>query len=311
MKYNKLILIFVSLVLVCNIVNANIIFDEVKCSKDGSLEFTVYSEDSKIDVNNVKIIARQKDQFDLTISKTEINGSWSLDYISNGGASFKSGTAQIKNAGAYDIILNYIEEDLNKNAVWTLDCPGLIFSCNLLSIDIKNCTNVDDKYFNLLIEIAGTNQSIVSQIEILDGIKYSLVAKNSYKDIKGLDSDRGSLPEDIKINKLDKDLYLFSKEFQDNIVSSVNVYIEEYESECNGAKIYDYQECIEIHTKQIENNKSVIENKPMEQKEAPKITADIIKVNETKKKNNYWIYIVLGIIIILISIFIIIKKTKG
>lgn len=310
----KLSLIFVLLIFVCNSVSADLVFEEVLCYKDGSLRLKVYSEDNKISVDDVNVIARYRDRFGLIISKFEVNGSWDKDYISDEGSVFKSKDAQINFPGDYDIILEY-KEGVNKKIMsWELNCVGLIFSCELINVDIKNCTNVDNKYFSLLVELSGINQSIARQIDIFEDVSYGVVAENNYKDIKGLFSNKGSLPEDIKIDKINENLYLFSKEFKNNSIKSVNIYLKSLQSECKNSKLYDYMGCINVYTSETkqDNKKEQKYTKDVKQENLSKITGNIIKVREESDFNkNYLIYGLIGsIVLLIISIIKKVKKQK-
>lgn len=313
MKFNKLILILVFLILFCNFVKGDLVFEEVICSKDGSLKLKVYSEDKKIPTDDIKVIVGLKDTFfDLTLSRFEVNGTWSKDYISDEKTFFNSNVAQINNLGDYDIILEYIEGDIKKDLVYEKECPGLIFSCELVKVDIENCTIVDDRYFNLLVELSGINQSTSRKLDIFEDISYGVVAENSYMDIRSLYSNKGSLPEDIKIDKINNNLYLFSKEFINNSILSVNIYLRSLRSECKNSKLYDYKECIKIYTNKIEEKdiEKETEVEEKEQEDISKITGEIIKIREPSSFNkNYSVYIIIGIIVLSILI-VIIKKQK-
>ncbi len=146
MRFYKLVLIFVFLILISGFVRGDLVFDEVLCKKDGSLNLKVYSDDDKIYVNDIEVIVEKKDPFlDFTILKFKVNGSWSKDYISDEKVDFKSRVAQINEPGVYNIVLDYIDKGVNKKTEYEIECPGLIFSCELVNVDIKNCTNVDNK----------------------------------------------------------------------------------------------------------------------------------------------------------------------
>lgn len=315
-------------------VNADLSFKTIKCSKDGSVEFGITSEENKIATKDIGIIAREKGSFDIIVSKFGLEGNWSSGYITNGIITFKSRDAQINKAGNYEIALNYAEEGLNKNVVINTECPGLIFSCSLIKVDIKNCTSVDNKYFNLVTELAGLNQSVVSQFEMFEDIEYGVVAENSYEDIKGLNSNKGSLPEGMKIQKTDKEVYLFSKEFANNTIKSVNIYFKGVEGACKGENLYSFMECSNIHTETepeknetnpVSENKTILDmqNKTLQNRSAQdeiiqdvqdgnhKITGETIKIVEGNHGKKYWIYAILaGILVVGVIIIVIIKKQK-
>lgn len=308
MKLNKLILLLIFLILISS-VNAFIIGD-AKCYKDGSLTLMLSgSEDDKVYTKDLIVKATQLTWYDLPVSSFEVNGVWDRNRI-NGYVFgyFKSDEALFNAPGKYLIEVKYNDQSATYNLE---DCIGLMFSCKLINIAIKNCSTVDNKYFSALLKINGVEQSDISKINYLEDIYYELEAEQRYEDYRNKFSTVGDWPKGFKVNKLSENEYFFSYEFENNFIKSIKAEFKGL-SECktDNITLSDRKDCNIIESKKENKLENITEESPN------KITGAIVKeipkrVVSAKKEGSNWIYwLICGFVVTLTIVIIIILKNK-
>lgn len=275
------------------------------CRNTGSFSFnmkTIGSE--KIDVNNLKlsVISPSGKTFDINNQ-----GKWDTkDIISSkgDGSLFNSNEGIFSESGRYMLNLNYGSNA--RSAVF--NCPGLLFSCQLLDIRVNSCSN-ENGIFKTELTVKGLKPSDLASakvIDLIDGLDYTFSAEKPYEDINGNIMAGGSLPKNYKMTELGDDKYLFEAEMGENIVNSLRVaytrkdsykYIFELDecysraSKLNG-NLYGFRMC------EVLNSAEIIDEGTVKNVEVP-----------VEEKNNFGYYFLVGILVLII-LYLIFRKKK-
>lgn len=321
MKSKKLTLLLIIFLFIISTVTASEL-DIIGCDEAGILSFNFEAENEKIYVSDVKITA--VDSSGNSIDLTNL-GKWdTTKRISdtNPGSLFKSNPAVLNKKGRYTIKLNFKAYDQSdryseKTQEDVVSCPGFVFSCELLDINLDKCYNENGIFKAEFSFVGGPKEEYpkAKMIDIIKGIDYTLDTEKAYEDIKGNYMLRGSLPKNYKLTNLGNDKYKIEAEMKDNLVKSLRIAFTKddyYEytfeidscyatvSELKG-NLYDFKRC-----ETLSSTEGGAESQ---------ITGQAVTeiVQEGKKESSKFNYIILAVIIIILSIitFFIFKKKKS
>ncbi len=340
--------------------SANALFlGESSCKDDGTLSFRVTTDEL-----NSYLYFNESSTIKVTTPKSEILSvptNWSRNELQGGSSSsyqtdnyFYQNEILIANwSGVYKVDINFREFNY-KNGSSTprnynfeiKNCPGLLFSCRLVGLNLDDCYTMDNKFYayftaNLDKQSDETN---AKTIDVEKGLIYTVESNEKYMETTGNLVKRGKLPKGYSIKKISKDKYLLQADFANNLVK--NLYIEYskepdyyFMSECfvhnanyGGRQLTISKTCgikpsIELpkveekkeEQKPQVKNESVSETpktepikeevKPKEESKEKPAEKETPKFEEAKPVDYKYIWIsVLVITIILIVVFIIVKR---
>jgi len=245
MRTKLIIIPFVFLLLIFSASAIKIVEEETKCLDDGSIELVLKANSGKdAYTNDMTILAEGRN----------IKGKWEGEKISLSQlykeATFKSRENRLVEPRTYSLQLLYKEttDGINKEdaeLTFDLECPGLFFTCEQLSVKIEECVTSLTGKFKAYMSIYGMEQSVKGTMDPLEVIDYDLNAKILYKDINGYTSKRGSMPAGATVTKLGPGKYLIASEFDEYTTNHVTDMIVRFNDQlkrpCNPA---DYPEAI-------------------------------------------------------------------
>jgi len=133
---------------------------------------------------------------------------------------FKDFTVNESGVYSLDIIYDYFDKKNNiitYNTSYSFNCPGLVFSCKLLGVNVDDCYNKNG-VFTAEFSVKGLKQSESSQARILNinkDLDYSLKANKQYIDINNFNSRKGSLPKSYSISPAGEGKYKLTYDSKD------------------------------------------------------------------------------------------------
>lgn len=198
-------------------VSAEIKVTDAQCYEDGSFKIEIMANSEDV-IYMSDII--------LSAENRKVKGAWNNDRIwltdsaANKYATFTGIEDQLILAEPYTIKIDYkmTKEDLTKipkTETFELECPGLLFTCNRLSLNLKSCETSEGGKFTAQIEVMGLEQSERRKLDPVKVIDYILDADQYYKDITGRTGKRGSLPQGYTIERIKDYTYKISYSFID------------------------------------------------------------------------------------------------
>ena len=228
---------------------------EVQCNNDGSMEFTVIGTDPDESYTKDMIVR---------IEDLIVNGTWTGKSVKDSYsekqryATFSMPENALPEKKAYKINLYYLEDDQSKTKEFEADCPGLVFSCSLLYIDVDRCYT-DKGHFTAEITAKGLRQSnLVNGFNVDPGkaLDFMISTKNPYKAKTNIIDKRGPLPSEFHISESGPDKYLLTFDLdQNNYVKDIALGLSEDRSfplyladKCRTSKyshikLSDYETC--------------------------------------------------------------------
>ncbi|MAG47491.1 hypothetical protein CL617_02700 [archaeon] len=222
MNFKKFsLIIFISLLLPLSADALKV--NNIECNNDGSLEFKIEGEfDDKIYTKDIGVI----------VEDHEDNGSWDSISIqksysdSQRYATFAIPEASLNENKIYKVSLNYTEDGQDKKKEFNAECPGLLFSCNLLNIDITKCSTQDRK-FTAEFSAKGLKQSKLSggfNVDVSKVLDFFINTDEPFKSRKNISYKSGPLPTEVDFKHLGNDNYILSFDFgSDNYVKNIRV----------------------------------------------------------------------------------------
>lgn len=272
---------------------------EPECYDDGSFIIPLKADSEKYTYTK---------EIKVTVDGKSLKGTWSNDKIKltansiDKYATFTGLEDQLIEKKTYTIKLDYklrtesFEED--EEMTFDLECPGLFFTCNRLGIKINDCLTSKTGKFTSNIEIYGLEQSAKGKMDPLEVIDFLLDTQILYKDIDGLTSKKGSLPEGATVVKVSDNKYLvesnFPKYTTNHVTTMKVIFNDNLKRPCNPVDYSDViftnqKECVyketeedrELMTKEDQEKQKLIEEQSKLILE--KSVEEKIKSLETKK----------------------------
>lgn len=287
----RLIIIPLMLLLLAFSVSA-IKVDKAECYDDGSFEIGLKANSDQYAYTKEMIVSADDKR---------VKGEWDNDKImltSSAYAKYATFTGkqnQLLEEKEYDMKIMYKlrTESTEEDAVleFKMQCPGLLFTCNKLGIRIKDCLTAKSGKFTANLDIYGLEQSPRGTMDPLKVIDYILDAQILYKDINGITSKRGSLPQGAAITKTGENQYHIEAYFDKYTTNHVEKMWVKFNDQlirpCNPA---DYPNVILSHSSECEYKeteedylaKLIPEVEPVEEEEPYDIEKEIQDL-ETKK----------------------------
>lgn len=299
---------------------------EVECNNDGSFYFTIigthedesYTKDMIVEIDG-KIVYGSWD-------RENIKDSYSVNQRY---ATFSMPENTLTENRIYKISLYYKEDDQSKIKEFDAECPGLIFTCNLLHVDIDKCYTTNGR-FTAEITAKGLKQSKLPNgfnIGPEKALDFTMSTNKPYKAKTNIIYKRGSLPSEFTITEISPDNYQLNFDLEPgNYVKELSVAFSEDRSfplymldKCSSdkynLKLADHEVCsfnvenkpiIVTQNEPIVNNKEEI--KSSEDIKNP-ITGQVIK--NSYNTGNVLIFVIVIIIILLTVILILYSKVKN
>ncbi len=324
---------------------------ESSCKDDGSFYFRITPDEG-----NAYLFFNESNFIKITTPKGEvldIPANWSRNQIQLDSGSYQennyfyqSDLLIFNRSGNYKVEFDY-REYYYKNQSQTKrtygfnikNCPGLLFNCRFLGLNIDDCYTKDNKfyaYFTANLEKQSSEENS-KFIDVNNGLKYMIEANGAYMDTTGNLLKRGKLPKVYTIKNTGRNKYLLEADFPSSSVK--NLYIE-YSKE---PEYYFVNDCYifnanygnrqlttsrscgdkpsielpkvetklekkeEVKKETVSETPKVEEPKPKEEKPAEK--KEEPKFEEAKPTNYKYVWIsILVITVILIAVFIIVKR---
>jgi len=228
--------------------------EKSSCDNDGSFEITL-----KANTNEYA----ETDDITITADGTKIKGSWDKSVIKMGADAnekqsiFKAEENQLVEEKDYTIKISYtgITESFEseKELDLELECPGLVFSCNRIGLEIEECFTTKSGRFTANLNIHGLEQSKEADLDPFDVIDYDLETQMLYKDINGYTSKKGNLIEGSNIMKIQDNTYAIKGSFPKYTTNYVKKMIVRFNDNLPRACIpTDYPDLILSDVKQCE-----------------------------------------------------------
>ncbi len=312
----KFSFLFFFLFLISAFFGEALIVEKTGCKNDGSFFIDLKAE-NKTPIYTSNITIRSGDAV--------LTGEWSSLYIkksetsSREYATFTSEEDLLVEKKRYPLSIDYYLGDEQKSAESYVDCPGLVFTCKRLGIEIERCYTMNNE-FNAYLVIKGLEQSEQSVMDPKAVVSYQLEVSGRYLDIDGIRTSKGSLPLGYRLTKDTKDRYFLSHSFEDNYVKKLWVgYNTEMPWSCSKddypeIAFYDYKECT------IKKAEDVAEAEKAVTEEQTKVD-DIKPVSETSalekteemlpgKKSNQLLTLVIALAVVCVISFLILDSLK-
>ncbi len=306
-------------------VNAYIIYSG-ECFTDGHAEITLAAEldDDELYTKDIQMFADGK----------ELTGTWDDTYLKDsddGEKKYEVFTTEeglLEEAKIYRFKADYVLENNTKGSMSKdFSCPGLLFSCALMHVDVLNC-GMDGNTFVADVEVFGLEQGtqVFTPEQLLTA---RISAENPYPS-KGLVSKNGGFPEGTTFTIIKKSLVRIAAPMKDNQVESFFVSAENTPVPCSrikykNVKFDDVMECSE----KVSSNEDALPITPTTNTTSPPVQPQIktpptnipqtnnstIPDVEPESRARTWIFwgwiVVLGIIVILILVVMIIRKRNA
>lgn len=252
MRAKLIILPFVFLLLTFS-VSAIKVYN-AECHDDGSFEITLRADSDKYAYTK-----------EMTVSADgkRVKGSWDNDKIRMTDSAyaktaiFTGRENQLLEKKIYNMKILYklrtetSEEDAELN--FEMECPGLLFTCNKLGIKINDCTTSKTGRFTANLNIYGLEQSPQGTMDPLKVINYILDTQILYKDINGVTSKRGSLPQGTIITKVEENKYFIEANFDKYTTNHVEkMWVNFNDNLIRPCSPADYSSVILSHNKECE-----------------------------------------------------------
>ena len=200
-----------------------------ECREDGSFQFTVQGdEDAKAETEPIV----------LKVEGKEVYGAWDRAFFRKSSeskkafATFTGEENQLLQKKSYLALMEYALNFENgtedqREISFTLDCPGLVYTCKQLGLELTSCTNEEGAVRAELL-LTGLQQSPQATMVPEKVLDFQFVMKERYKDIRGASSREGSLPEKYQILHLGTDQYVMRAPLEDgNWAESLLVMLNE------------------------------------------------------------------------------------
>ncbi|MDD5331687.1 MAG: Kazal-type serine protease inhibitor family protein [Candidatus Nanoarchaeia archaeon] len=232
----KLILTILFFVLLSFSVNAGVLsLYQSECNDKGSLKltFTITEADYKVEANSLN----------LEVGGIKYTDAWSnTRYLKKGEDSSKENTLATYNESTfngnkiYNGKLTYIQTALTgstkgepetKTLDFSVNCPGLKFTCAQLGLSIDSCINTPNG-FEAIITMKGMEQSPGYELDPVKAITYRFSAESAYLQATGANTKDGMLPKDYTIEKISQDIYKLSFNIGENKIKEMHVYYDEF-----------------------------------------------------------------------------------
>ncbi len=297
--------------------------NSVECNKDGSLKFTIagtdedesYTKDMSVEINDKSVIG--------TWDRESLKDSYSVNQRY---AAFSLPENSLNENKQYSITLDYIEDGQSKTKNFHADCPGLVFSCTLLGINIDKCYTENGR-FTAEITAKGLKQSVLPygfNVNPDNALDFTINTKEPYKAKTSIISKIGPLPEEFKITQTDADKYSLTFDLEpDNYVEGITVSMTEERSypfymldmcrteKYSAVKLQDHESCTVnylskpiIVTKEQDNKDSISENQKTNEQEntGNLITGQVLK--DQKNSSNYlYTAVIIALVLIIIGLY--------
>jgi len=198
-----------------------IVVNEARCYDDGHFLITLTNDEGGYEVHTDEIT------FQIVDENVNLPGYWFRkrsgvvereqvtqecpcimsfsDSYQESSATFQSEEMVLNGNGTYPLQILYsltsLVADQNSKkytkygaiSSYKIECPGLLFSCTSLGINIESC-ETSNGTFDALISIKGLEQSEKAALDVEKDIIYRFEAADRYKDVSGMSSKTGGLP---------------------------------------------------------------------------------------------------------------------
>ena len=210
----KRLMFFIFLVLMP--VASSLVLYDVDCYNDGRIEITLEGNNESKAYTN-EIIVKTSDNI--------VDGSWGSNFIQKSSVLSKKYGTFISKEGIfnedriYQLDVSYVLVEnatarYDQSLSFTVNCPGLLFACNLMNLSISECYTQNSK-FNALLDIQGLRQSGPTLMDPAEVINYKIKAENDYLGLNTVISKEGVLPKYYKITYLKNNQYMLEFNFPD------------------------------------------------------------------------------------------------
>lgn len=187
--------------------------ETAECFDDGRIEVTIKAGGSIAYTNQISVFAEGKN----------LKGSWDKNFISltdpqNKKSTFISLENYLTGERSYQMTVYYtekIDEETTQDGEFTFDleCPGLIFTCEKVGLKLNDCVSSKRGKITANMNIYGLEQSPGLNLDPLKVLDFKLRAQILYRDINGVVSKIGGLPEGAKITRVAENKYLVEAYF--------------------------------------------------------------------------------------------------
>lgn len=228
------------------------------CDEHGSVGFkisdnllaTLYTKD-------FEVFARQQGE----INYKTITGEWSSPRLEKkDSVHFESDQIQFRHKAMYDLKVEYLDVNKEKQKLTTaIQCPGMIYNCELFNITIEQCYSKDGEFIAYLYlggSVPSANPNIVKLLPEKD-FDYDVRAETPFEDMNDNIAKTGGLPKYTEFTSLGSDRYLLKAPFKEKLVSLRVAYSASNMGDCpqnykiDDNLLYDAEFCSEGVTEGI------------------------------------------------------------